>query len=53
MRRWFGDERLRRTQRLDIVLVEAAFDVLDHETRLSYLRVSNHSNFDDDAGDGK
>jgi hypothetical protein len=35
-----------RTQRLDIVFVEASLDVFDHETRLAYLRVSNHPDFD-------
>lgn len=38
-----------RTQRLDIILVEAALDVLDHETGLSDLRIPNHSHLDDDA----
>lgn len=34
------DQRQRRderTQRLNVVLVEASFNVLDHQTRLSYL----------------
>ena len=38
-----------RTQRLDVILVEAALDILDHETGLSYLRVSNHADLDYDA----
>lgn len=46
-----SDERRRltkvRTQRLDIIFIETALHILDHETRLAYLRVSNHSDFYD------
>lgn len=38
------------TQRLYIILIEAALNVLDHQACLSDLRVSNHTDFDDDAG---
>ena len=38
-----------RTQRLDVILVEAALDVLDHQTRLANLGVTDHADFDDDA----
>ena len=34
---------------MDVILVEAAFYILDHETRLAYLRISNHADFDHDA----
>ena len=36
-------------ERLDIVLVPAALDVLDHEGRLADLRVANHADLDDDV----
>jgi hypothetical protein len=35
---------------LDVVFVPTALDVLDHQAGLSNLRVSNHANFDDNAG---
>ncbi len=38
-----------RTERLDVVLIKAALDVLDHQARLSDLRVAHHADFDDDA----
>lgn len=37
------------TKCLNIILVPAALDVFDHETRLSNLRVSYHANFDHHA----
>lgn len=40
------------TQRLNIVLVETALDVLDHQACLSYLRVANHADLDDNAEEG-
>jgi hypothetical protein len=43
------EERKRHTQRLDIILIEAPLDVLDHQARLSDLRVPHHAYFDDDA----
>src|SRR5712671_1933791 len=36
-------EKRGRTQRLDIILIEAPLDVLDHQARLSDLRVPNHA----------
>ena len=39
----------RRTQRLDVILIETPLNVFDHQARLSYLRVPNHPYFDDDA----
>jgi hypothetical protein len=41
--------RRTRTQRLDVILIEAAFNVLDHQTRFSYLRIPDHPYFDDHA----
>lgn len=41
------------TQRLDIILVKTTFDVFHHETCLSYLRVSNHADFDHHAAKSK
>ena len=38
-----------RTQRLDVILVEASLDILDHETGLADLRVTDHADLDDDA----
>jgi hypothetical protein len=35
------------TQRLNVVLVKRAFDVLDHERRLANLRVADHGDFHD------
>lgn len=50
---WLSDERWRgigeRTQRLDIVFIETALDILDHEARLAYLRIPDHSDFDNHA----
>lgn len=50
---WLRNERLDRTeiptQRLDIIFVETALHVLDHETRLAYLRIPDHPDFDDHA----
>ena len=37
------------TQCLDVVLVPAALDVFDHQTRLAYLSVSHHAYFDHHA----
>lgn len=37
------------TQRLDIVLIETALDILDHQTRFPNLRVTDHSDLDHDA----
>ena len=37
------------TECLDVVLVPAALDVLDHERSLANLRVANHANLDDDV----
>ncbi len=37
------------TQRLDIVLIPAAFDIFHHQAGFSYLSVSNHPNLDDDT----
>ena len=37
------------TERLDVVLVEAAFDIFHHKTRFTDLRVAHHPNFDDNA----
>lgn len=36
----------KRTERLDIVLVETALDILDHQTCFSYLRVTDHPDLD-------
>lgn len=44
-----SSERRKRTQRLYIILIEAPLDILDHQARLSNLRVPNHAHFDDDA----
>jgi hypothetical protein len=44
-----GTKQKRLTQRLDIILIEAPFDVLDHQARLSDLRVPDHAHLDDDA----
>lgn len=35
-----------RTQRLDIILVKATLDILDHQTCLPDLRVPNHPDLD-------
>ena len=44
------DRRMRvRTQRLDIIFIETTLHILDHETRLAYLRIPDHSDFDDHA----
>lgn len=40
----------KRTERLNIVLVKTALNILDHQACLSYLRVADHPNLDDDAG---
>lgn len=37
------------TQCLNVVLIEAALHVFDHETRLAYLRIADHADFDDNA----
>jgi len=34
---------------LDVVLVERALDIFDHERRLANLAVANHPDFDDDT----
>lgn len=39
------------TQRLDVIFVETPLDVLDHQARLPYLRISHHPDLDDDAAD--
>lgn len=36
-------------QRLDVVLVPAALDVLHHQARLADLRVAHHAHLDDDV----
>lgn len=36
-------------QRLDVVLVPAALDVLDHERRLANLRIAHHADLDHDV----
>jgi hypothetical protein len=38
------------TQRLDVILVPAALDIFHHQAGLSDLRVSHHTDLDDDAG---
>lgn len=35
------------TQRLDIILIPAPLDVLDHQRGLADLRITNHSDLDD------
>lgn len=42
----------KRTERLNIVLVETALDILDHQTCLSYLRVTDHPDLDNHAKEG-
>jgi hypothetical protein len=37
------------TERLDVVLIEAALDVAHHQARLADLRVAHHAHFDDHA----
>jgi hypothetical protein len=39
-----------RTQRLDVILVKAPLDVLDHQASLPDLRVTDHTDLDDHAG---
>lgn len=36
------------TQRLNVVLVPAALDVLDHQARLADLGITDHADLDDD-----
>lgn len=43
---------MERTKCLDVVLVPAAFDVLDHQASLSNLSVPNHAHLDDHATRG-
>ena len=38
-----------RTQSLNVVFVPAALDILDHQGGLADLRITDHSNLDDDA----
>lgn len=42
-----------RTQRLNIILIEAAFDVLDHQTCLANLGIAHHPDLYDDAAKRK
>lgn len=36
------------TKRVYVILIEFAFNVLNHQTRLTHLRVTNHPNLDND-----
>lgn len=47
------EEQEERTQRLNIILIEASLHVFDHKTGLAYLRVANHPNLNHHAVKGK
>lgn len=44
-----GVRRLKHTQGLDIIFVPTAFDIFDHQTGFSNLRITHHADLDDDT----